>query len=369
MSLNPKSAVDIMKKTSGKNIIEQSFTNIPHGFFAAIEGSDEIILVTDGPCAFADKLECIRDDYRYAARIRFAKMNAKNSQALRFFNKWTAPSACGTDIASIGFEDSGNTLISIAAQELSGENIKPVLCSEAKSAQDLAVSMGNAAWQAFTAGLKSGYGAEFSYAKTESEIMNALLCGYTGIVLDIKDKINSLALTQSDEEIAIQFGKQPEEFRNALEKSYKDKTIEIDSSFSLIYDENDLQRICICYGELISFLQYIYNAYFKGAPWPVDFVTAFEDAELPPKTHYLIANELSRAGVRLCAIELDTGSPYFADNCKIAAKLSHKIRLVIKEGSEPDIKTAPCLFDLRPVQDKGQLGLEQIQKQKKLLKK
>ena len=360
MSLNEKKAVDIMKKSSGKNIIAESLTTIPHGFFAAIKDSDEVILVTDGPCAFADKLECIRDEYRYTARIRFAKMNAKNSQALRFFIKWTAPSSCGKEVQSIGFEDDCNMLLSFAAQDLSGENIKPVICSETKTAQELAVNMGNSAWQAFCSGLKTGYGAEYSYAKTEPEIMNALLCGYTGIVLDVAEKINAAALEMPIEEIKNQFEKQPEDFREAINFSYKDKSFDMDENLLLSYEESDLWRICICYGELIAFLQYVYNAYFKGAPWPVDFVISFADRELSPKAHYLIANELQRAGVNVCAVEIAPDSMHFAGNCKVAAKMPHKIRLLADNEKPFDLKDAKCLFDLRPAKGSGLKFLRKI---------
>ena len=358
MSLNRKKAIDIMKKASGGMIEEKSATEIPHGFLAVLTGKNQVICVTDGACAFADRLECTIDEYRYGVRIRFAEMSNKNSQALRFFLKWTAPGATG-EKDSMGFEDDFGLLLPVAANELEEEEIKPVLLSHTDSAEKLALAMGDAAWQALTTGLVNGYGSEFSYAQAEQEVMNALLCGYTSIVVDASAKVDMSALELSDADLKNKFDKLNEEFQEALKLSYVDKKFTVAGIGEFSYSEQELRQYSLCYGEAIAFLQYTYNAYFKGAPWTVDFIVYLGKQDLTYKAHYLLANELGRAGVKLVAIEASPDSQDFKDNTKVAANFSHKLRLVLaKELTEENknwLKESKSKFDLRPPKGSGLL--------------
>lgn len=367
MSLAQKKAVDIMKKASGSELEERSITQIPHGFLSVVKEKNQIICVTDGPCAFADRLECNIDEYRYGVRVRFAQMSNKNSQTLRFFLKWTAPGAVTNEKSSIGFEDDFGLLLPVAADALQSEEVKPVLLSHMDSAEKLAVAMGDAAWQALATGLASGYAAEYSYAKNEQEVMNALLCGYTGIVIDIAGKINHDIENLAHEEIEIKFNKLPEDFKEALKLSYIEKSFTLDGVDDFSYTAEELMQYALCYGEAIAFAQYMYNAYFKSAPWPVDFILYIGEQDLPYKAHYLLANEFVRAGVKLAAIQLQNTSSSFKENLSVAANFKHKIRLLLPEqinSLAKDSLPSSCHFDLRPQKGSGLLTAYKILKEK-----
>ena len=364
MGLGHKKAVDIMKKASGCELEERSVTQIPHGFLAVLKGKPQVVCVTDGPCAFADRLECVIDEYRYGARLRFADMNNKNSQTLRFFLKWTAPTAITAEKSSIGFEDDFGLLLPIAVQELQDRNIKPVLMSHLGSNEKLALAMGDAAWQALTAGLLNGYAAEYSYAKSEQEIMNALLCGYTGIVIDIADKIDRNVFDLPEQDLANRFNKFPDDFQKALRLSYLNKTFTICQIEDFSYTEAELQQYALCYGEAIAFAQYIYNAYFKNTPWPVDFTLYIGEFDLPYKEHYLLANELTRVGVKLAAIQLNPTLPSFLHNAQVASSFAHKIRIISSDTTCEILPKVNCHFDLRPRPGSSLLFAYDICKQK-----
>lgn len=348
MVLNEKKAADIMRKAGGA-IEERSVVPVPHGFAGLLAGKGHLICVTEGPCAFADRLECTRDEYRYGVRVRVAAANHKNSQVLRLFLKWTAPSASGSQMSTIGIEDDFGLFLPSFVESLSAGRIKPVLVSHQGKAKSQAASMGDAAWQILGAGLTDGYGAEFSAAAGEREIMNALLCGYTGIVADCRGKTTPSALLFSEQEAEAAQEKLPEEFRDALNEYYLDRSFLFGRWGKITYGRLDLIRLALCYGEAIAYIQYIYNAYFKSAPWPIDLCA--ELGNLSPQAHCLVGTELNRAGVRLTAIGANPENRFFPANVAIAGALRHKLRIALdREGRRRLLSMEiadKCLFDLR----------------------
>lgn len=368
MSLDRKKAVDVMKKATGVNVVEQSVFAVPHGFVGMLQSKEEIVCVTDGPCVFADRLVCIKDEYRYGVRIRIAQMDEKNSHVLRLFIKWTAPSACQNKVSSIGLEDEFGLVLPVLAQKLQKEDIKPVLVSGADSIVNLAQSLSKVAWQALSGGLVNGYGAEYPYVKDESTVMNVLLAGHTGMVIDCSDKVNLSAFSMSEEEISKEFSELPEEFREALLTSYVDKEISFKDGTSINYDLPTLRRIAICYGEAIAYLQYIYNAYFKGAPWPVDFTVYLGEKSLFDKAQYLLVNELIRSGVKLTSLQLEEIN---LENMLVANELEHKLHVILSNKQIDRLSKlkgqSKCLLDIRPVVGQGLLDVATILLQKDVL--
>jgi hypothetical protein len=333
-------------------LAEKSLSAIPHGFAGILAGQNKLICLTEGACAFADRLECQRDEYRYGVRVRVADCNQKNSQILRLFLKWTAPAACG-ETSSLSIEDDFGLLFPSFARSLAGEKLKPVLSSNLDTPENLTRAMGEAAWQSLAAGLKGGYGAEYAYATNETEIMNALLCGYTGIALDAAAKIDLTALDLSDAEALTCFDKLPQEFRANLLFCYNEKSFPLGDGF-LSYRQADLARLTLCYGETIAYLEYIYKSYFKNAPWPVDF--SLRLGRLPAAAHYLLANELKQAGVQVTAIEADPAAPEFPAATAVAETLRHKLRIVLDENSRQRLNELPplkCGLDFRAPKGSG----------------
>ena len=347
MSLGEKKAVDVMKKASGKDVVATSVTSIPHGFCGVLKNSQEIICVTDGACAFADRLECSLDEYKFGLRVRIAPMNNKNSHALRLFLKWTAPQPCANDISSVGFEDDFGVVLPVLAESLNLMNVKPVLVSSFDNMENLSSSMGNTAWQALSIGLKGGYSAEYACVNDESEIMNVLLSGYTGIVIECANKINNDVLSAKDQK--EKFDILPDEFKNALISSYLDKQFKLPDDTFFSFEEEELISIVIKYGELIAYLQYLYNGYFKNTPWPVAF--NLKCGELDFKEHYLLANELTRAKTMLSSLELDFTCDGFNRHLAVARDLGHKLRIVITEENINKISdfanTSDAKIDIR----------------------
>ncbi len=338
-----------MKKAGGVDILEASFTEVPHGFIAILAGKEELVCVTDGACGFADRLECLKDEYRYGVRLRTAALSDKNSHALRLFIKWTAPHAVGRNMPSVGVEAFFPGMLPIWAEVFAGTGVKVVIQSKGRIDANLAASLGRQAWQVLAAGLKSGYGAEYSYARDEGEVMNALLAGYTGIVLDISNKVDRSAVDLPENEVQKKFVNLPEAFRAALVSSYAGKEIMTDG-LTLNYTEEKLARLALIYGESIAWLQYVYNAYFKSAPWPVDFIVYAENS-LDVEAHYLLANELARSKIVLAAVELPLDEEP-RRHAGVAKELGHKALIRVPAGQEKKtagwLEHCGALLDIRP---------------------
>ncbi len=337
-----------MKKAMGCEVLAQSVAAVPHGFIGLVAGRRELVCVTDGACGFADRLECMRDEYKYGVRVRIAAMNEKNSQAIRLFVKWTAPHAIGRSVSSIGVNDDFGYALPVWANIFAGTGIKPTLVTSGPIDARLVETMGEYAWQALATGLHDGYGAEYCAVQEEKDVMNALLAGYNSIVLDAGNKVTLAAYELDAVAVEEKFAALPEDFRVAINHSYENKSFEVGGR-ELSYTKEDISRIVLVYGEAIVWLQYIYNAYFKNAPWPVDFIVRL-DAGMTVKAHYLLANELQRAKVILSALELPASK--LAQHCAVAKKLGHKIRVEVKFGEDCAalgvVEKDACLLDIRP---------------------
>ena len=364
MSLSEKKAHDIMRKASGCELIEKSVIAIPHGFAGLLVGQQELICVTEGACGFADRLECIRDEYKYGVRLRTAKVSDRNSHVLRLFIKWTAPKACTNEVSSIALEDEFGYALPLLAAGVGEDKVKPVLMSSPDLVQNLAAGLGRTAWQALAAGLSVGYGAEFAYAQNESEIMNALLAGYTGIVIDCREKLVVEANELSVAEVKERFGRLPDQFRESLVASYVGKEFSLGQTEKFTYELDELGRLALVYGEAIAYLQYVYSGYFKNAPWPVDFILYLGEDELAAKAQYLLANELMRAGVKLVALQLSLTSKAITENVLVAKALGHKLRVLVCEENKhalADVKLlSGGLWDIRPIKGQGLLDAASV---------
>jgi hypothetical protein len=152
-----------------------------------------------------------------------------------------------------------------------------------------------------------------------------------------------------EDEITSAYAKLPDEFRAALDASYAGKTFLLGQWGKITYTPLELGRLSLCYGEAISYLQYVHSAYLKGAPWPIDL--SVDLGELSPHAHYLIGTELNRAGVRLSAVGIGHAAPSFMANVAIAGALGHKLRIVLNDGAQNLLwnreMSDKCLFDLR----------------------
>lgn len=273
------------------------------------------------------------------AQVIVAALNANNAAVVRRFVKWAAPSACGTRGASVGFSDWLGEADAFAADLFAKRQLKPVLVdySAADSAalqRNFLEAVDTATWGVLEAGYREGYGANAAGLKTEEDIVKALLYGYSMIGFDCSEKIDLSVEKLSDDEVEKRFEQFNDAFRAAVNASYLNAEFKVGGG-KISFEEAQLHRIILEYGEAIMHVQFIYNSYLKNTPWDIDFELSLSKPGkiLTPQEHYLIANELERNGVKLSAVCLDllNETELAAENlqlhCDIASTFEYRLSL------------------------------------------
>lgn len=280
------------------------------------------------------------------------KLNANNAAALRRYVKWTAPSACGTKGASVGFSDWLGEADAAVVPLFSKRQLKPVLVDftaedSAALGRTFIAAVDTATWGVLEAGYKDGFGANAAGLKSNDDIVKALLYGYSMIGLDCSDKIDLGIEKLSDEAVDKRFEQFPDAFRAAMHASYLNAEFKVGAN-KITFTENQLHRIVLEYGEAIMHIQSIYIDYLKNTPWDIDFELSLSKPGkvLTPQEHYLIANELQRNGIKMTAICLDPlkDAEALAQNlevhCEIADTFGYRLSFENADIAMPDTAAA-----------------------------
>lgn len=312
MSIKQAAAVAAIEKTAGK-VVSPSLCEVPGGWLALADGEEgrRLAFAVEGESPLSRMFAVEKAADADGVHVDIMLLNANNAAVVRRFVKWAAPTACGSKGTSIGFSDWLGAADAFVTGLFAKRRLKPVLVdytpedSEALQ-RNFLEAVDTATWGVLAAGYKEGYGANAAGLKTEEEIVKALLYGYSMIGFDCSDKINLDIEKMSDEDVEKRFSDFPEEFRKALAASYLNVEFKVNGS-RISFDEKQLRRIVLEYGEAIMHVQFIYNSYLKNTPWDIDFELSLSKPGkvLTPQEHYLIANELQRNGIRLAAICID----------------------------------------------------------------
>lgn len=313
MALKQNAAVAAFKEAAGE-IIEASLCEMQGAWLALVrtKAGKRLAYAAQGETALGKLWKEIENSADVnGVHVDVMQLNANNAAALRRFVKWTAPSACGSKGASVGFSDWLGEADAAVTDLFINRQLKPVLVDftpEDSTAlgRNFLEAVDTATWGVLEKGYKNGYGANAAGLKTEEDIVKALLYGYSMIGFDCSDKIDLGIEKLSDEAVDKRFEQFNDAFRAAVHASYLNAEFKVGDS-KVTFTENELHRIVLEYGEAIMHIQFIYNSYLKNTPWDIDFELSLSKPGkvLTPQEHYLIANELQRNGIKLSAICLD----------------------------------------------------------------
>lgn len=341
MALKQAIAVAALQEAAGE-VINKSVCEVPGGWLALVntDAGKRLAVAVQGEAPLCAMLkEAEQKAEVKGVQVTVAALNANNAAVVRRFVKWAAPSACGTRGASVGFSDWLGEADAFAAELFAKRQLKPVLVDytaedSAALQRNFLAAVDTATWGVLEAGYREGYGANAAGLKTEEDIVKALLYGYSMIGFDCSDKINLQIEKLSDAEVEKRFEEFNETFRAAVNASYLNAEFKVGGS-KISFEETQLHRIILEYGEAIMHVQFIYNSYLKNTPWDIDFELALSKPGklLTPQEHYLIANELERNGIKLAAVCLNTlnEEAALADNlqlhCDIASAFEYRLSL------------------------------------------
>ena len=307
MALKQIDALAALREAAGE-VIETSLCDVQGNWLALVntEEGKRLAFAAKGEAALSalwkdvEKEADVKD-----VHVSVMALNANNAALVRRYVKWTAPTACGTKGASIGFSDWLGEADAVVAELFGKRQLKPVLVDftteDSEALQRYFVqAVDTATWGVLEEGYKEGYGANAAGLKTEEEIVKALLYGYSMIGFDCSDKIDLGIEKLSDEAVDKRFEQFNETFRAAVHASYLNAEFKVGTS-KITFTENQLHRIVLEYGEAIMHIQFIYNSYLKNTPWDIDFELDLSKPGkvLTPQEHYLIGNELQRNGIKL----------------------------------------------------------------------
>lgn len=354
MALKQNVVVAAFKEAAGE-VIEASLCEVQGAWMALVRTASgkRLAYAAQGETALGKLWKEIENSIDVnGVHVDVMKLNANNAAALRHYVKWTAPSACGSKGASVGFSDWLGEADAVVTELFAKRQLKPVLVdftSEDSAAlgRNFLEAVDTATWGVLEEGYKDGYGANAAGLKTEEDIVKALLYGYSMIGFDCSDKIDLGIEKLSDEAVDKRFEQFNDAFRAAVHASYLNVEFKVGDS-KVTFTENELHRIILEYGEAIMHIQFIYNSYLKNTPWDIDFELSLSKPGkvLTPKEHYLIANELQRNGIKLSAICLDPlkDSEALAANlqihCEIADTFGYRLSFKNADIAMPDTAAA-----------------------------
>lgn len=313
MAIKQVTAVQAMEEISKGKIVTASLNEMQGAWIALAEGDNGMVLTCaySGECPAAALFAKKSSGKVKNITVDVMELNPNNAAVVRRYLKWAGPQAQGGKGISIAFSDWLGCAGAYAAVPFKLRQARPVLVDYAAANADILKrnfleAVDTATWGVLELGYKEGYGANAAGLKTEEEIVKSLLYGYSMIGFDCSSKIDLTVEEKSDADVAEQYNKLPQEFRDALKGSYLEADFKAGGTI-VHFTESILQRIILEFGEAIMHIQYIYNTYLNNTPWDIDFELklAKPGRLLTPQELYLISNELQRNGIKLASMELD----------------------------------------------------------------
>ena len=283
-----------------------------------------------------------------------APLNHENAERLRTLFPFTAPKPVLSRARTFGAGDRLGLATPGHLRALSRYDAIPVLAQQ--SMRELALTgrsfeevLDCASFGVFREDFQKGFGADGDHLKQESEIEDALGCGYTMITLDCSDYIHNEITAMTDEEVASHYQADPD-----LESRYAGRTFHIDDTLQLTFEKPEFQRMVLIYGDAIAFIRRIYHRYMEGQN--VDFEISIDETQTPttPLQHFFVANELVTSGVkfrtlapRFCG-EFQKGIDYIGDLSQFRLEFHEHAQIAKHFGYKLSIHSGSDKFSVFP---------------------
>lgn len=262
--------------------------------FMAIDG-DETVIIATGDVGFSgEKLTSGGVSYVKAPLVH------ENAEVLRKLFPFTAPIRVLGKERSFGVGDRLGIAAPGHIRVFEDFDAYPVLAQQ--SIRELNLTnrtyedvLDAATFAVYRDGFKKGFGADGDHLKTAKDVEYALSLGFTMITLDCSDHIKNNVTDEMAANFAI-----PEEFAGR----YLGKSFDVGESVSLSFDEAELKKILIIYGDAIDFATDIYNKFFASGKYDADFEVSIDETLTPttPLQHFFVANELILRGVKCATV-------------------------------------------------------------------
>ena len=187
--------------------------------------------------------------------------------------------------------------------------VRPVLAQQSvrenkQTGRSFSGVVSDAAWAVFQENYQEGYGADGDHLKTFAEIEEALSVGVSMVTLDLSEKLNFSAFTDSAEAIDRHFKNEIHEeeakvfFHLFLNKEFRFKGPS--GEFSIRFDEESVKRNALLFYKAIDFTEEVYQFLQSrpGGQRTVDFEISIDETPFPttPANHLFFIHRTRSEG-------------------------------------------------------------------------
>ena len=248
-----------------------------------------------------------------------------NRLLLNRFLDFTRPQAFGKDTPTFGAGDRLGLASPGHIKTISKSSAKPILAQQSKRELELTGRtyrdvLDSVSFAVFQEGYKDGFGADGDHLKQESDIIDALNCGYTMITLDCSEKIGKGIEDLTTSAIEEMYCAIPADTRERLENKYLSRTFKI-NGYQINYTEEELIKNILIYYEAISYIISIFRKHIASCGKEIDFEISIDETESTTSEygHLFVASEIIDAGVKVTSMapkfigEFQKGIDYMGD--------------------------------------------------------
>jgi hypothetical protein len=260
-------------------------------------------------------------------RVLFCPLNHENALSLRAEFPFTAPSPLASGKATIGLGDRLGVAGPGHIRTVAEREAAPVLAQQ--SVRELNLTgrsysdvLDAASWAVFQESYERPWGADGDHLKTEEWVRTALKTGYTMITADVSDYIRGGYLDESREEVLAAYAALAAPLRRELEGEYLASPLALDTGEEIGFDEEELARVVLVYGEALDHAERLYRAGVEAAgEGGFDFELSVDETETPttPRAHVFVAGECRRRRLGVTSLaprfvgEFQKGIDYIGD--------------------------------------------------------
>ena len=292
--------------------------------FMVNAGEDDCLVATGAAAANfeGETVTCDACTYVVAAKTH------KNADALRAMFAFTAPQPVLKKTRTFGVGDRLGIATPGHLRVFKEYDAYPILAQQSIRELNLTERtyedvLDAASYYVFRDGYKDGFGADGDHLKKAEEIEYALSLGFSMITLDCSEHIRGGVEKLTSAELAAEC-----KLSDELVARYIGKDIVIEGE-KLVFDEDELRRCVLIYGEAIEFAAGIFKKYFKDGGAKADFEVSIDETATPtsPLQHYFAANELILRGVDVATVaprfcgEFQKGVDYIGDLAQFEREL------------------------------------------------
>ncbi|MDY0394082.1 tagaturonate epimerase family protein [Virgibacillus halophilus] len=285
-------------------IYEKSLTTSEHTKLLMINDHKAKYLLAAGEGELYDALE--GDTVNDLGKV--CPLSHANRLVLNRYFDYTVPRAFGTKAATMGLGDRLGLASPGHIETVRNRRVKPILAQQ--SIRELTLTnrtmndmLDAAAFAVFQEGYKDGYGADGDHIKTEEDIKYALGLGVSMLTLDCSDQIQKKYESATEEEIRSDYDALDEATKSHYKEAYLNKTCHLDG-LEITFDEVTLMKNVLLYGDAITYMAHVYDAYISKLDRDFDFEISIDETETitTPSQHFFVANELKLRHVAVASL-------------------------------------------------------------------